>query len=126
MKKLVGVFVVTLAVVALVGFCLVTAHAGVWFAEVVVTPGTCVPIACASVVCAPAVCTVAVRPCYPTRIGFWTGPARPCGERTYNEYNTGTGTFNQIIDVGLNASGRPAAQFTNATGGWTVLKELKR
>ena len=126
MKKLVRVSVVTIAVVALVGFCLVTAQAGVWFAEVVVTPGTCVPIACAPMVCTPTVYTVAVRPCYPTRIGFWTGPARPCGERTYNEYNTGTGTFNQIIDVGLNASGQSAIRLTNSTGGWTILKELKR
>ena len=126
MKKLVRVSVVVLAVAALLGICLVTAHAGVWFAEVVVAPGMCVPATCAPVVYAPAVCTVVVRPCYPTRIGFWTGPARRCGEPTYNEYNTGTGTFNQIIDVGLNASGQSAIRLTNSTGGWTILKELKR
>jgi len=127
MKRIANVLMAGLVLATVAGIFAAPVHAAVWLADVVVTPAPCAPVACARVVCAPVtcarICTVPARPCYPERIGFWTGPARSCGEPTYNEYNTATGTFNRIIDVGLNASGQSAIRFTNATGGWTVLKK---
>jgi len=139
MKRFAQVVLVLVAAVAFVGLFLGSVHAGVWFVHVVSPATVCSPVVCAPAVCAPTVvctptvcvpspCCVAtpVKPSNPNRISFWTGPARPCGEPTYHEYNTQTGQFNQIIDVGLNASGQSAIQLTNTSGGWTILKERNR
>jgi len=128
----VTLFVAAVAVMSVV--LLASAHAGMWLVNVATTPTVCAPVACAPVMCAPAICVATpcvAAPCVcapvkpSNRISFWTGPARPCGEPTYHEYNTQTGQFNQIIDVGLNASGQSAIQLSNSSGGWTILKAKK-
>jgi len=139
MKRFFQIAGVLAAAVIFVGLLLGSVHAGVWFVHVVspaavcapavCTPAVCVPsVVCAPAVCVPQACCVAtpVRPSNPNRISFWTGPVRPGGEPTYHEYNTQTGQFNQIIDVGLNASGQSAIQLSNTSGGWTILKERTR
>ncbi len=140
MKRFLQIAAVIVAAVALVALFLGSVHAGMWFVHVVSPTAVCAPVACAPVLCTPTVvctptvsvpapcCCVAtpVKPSYPNRISFWTGPARPGGEPTYHEYNTQTGQFNQIIDVGLNASGQSAIQLSNTSGGWTILKDKVR
>ena len=144
MKRFWQVLIVLVAAVVFVGLFLGSGYAGVWFVHVVSPAAVCAPVVCAPAVCAPAACTptvvstpavcvaspccvvTPVKPCNPQRISFWTGPARPGGEPTYHEYNTQTGQFNQIIDVGLNASGQSAIQLTNTSGGWTILKQKVR
>ncbi len=139
MKRFFQIVGVLVGAVVFAALLLGSVHAGVWFVHVVSPAAVCVPVvgapaACVpSVVCTPTVCVpqavcvaTPVRPSTPQRISFWTGPARPGGEPTYHEYNTQTGQFNQIIDVGLNASGQSAIQLSNTSGGWTILKEKIR
>jgi hypothetical protein len=67
-----------------------------------------------------------VPTCYPTTVNYFTSPVRLGGDWTYNQYNPWTRTHNQVVDVGLTASGQAPITYTNATGGWTMLKSMGR
>ncbi len=135
MKKVTRVVGMGFVIATVVAIGTVSAYAGLWYASVVpvditVTPAPCVPQTCPPRVrvpaCPPPVCGLTERPCFPSRIGYWTGPARLGGQPTYNEYSTITGGHSQIVDVGLNAVGRPAHVFQNSAGGTTVMKYIAR